>query len=674
MKRFLYWAGATLGFLLGLCTKENVAILPLFVALYELYFFQSLDLGPRGRRSLAYSLGLALLSGLVMSLLLGNRLVGIITEGYKLWDFSLTERVLTQFRVVLYYATLLVYPAPSRLNLDYDFPTSHGILDPPTTLLSILIVCGLIGYSFWSARKRPLFSYFVLWYFGNLVIESSIFPLEMVYEHRLYLPAIGPFVLFTVFVVSGWEKIRGGMRQGSELGVRSSEQEAATPLTKKANLTRARITGLMRKDCPLWGALIGLSVLLAGGSYDRNKIWKDPITLWGDCVKKSPNKARPHAALGYYLVRAKQYDGGIEEMQTALRLNPKAVDYVHYNLGETYAELKQNDKALAHFEEYARTHPGDPRVYNDIGLIKLERKETKEAVQLFKRGLDLKPYLRNLHADLRVNLGNAYLQMNQPDQAQSEFRQALGLRPDLFQIYAKMGSNAEAIESYKRLIQLKPDDPDGYNNLGTLYNAKGSYAEAIKAFEKAIQIRPDFPVALSNLGAAYSRAGRYQEAIDVLKKAEQLSPKDAEIINNLGVAYRKAGQYQGAIGAYGRALRLNPGEPEIHCNLGDAYYHLGRFREAIEGYRRAIERNPKVELYHFNLGVAHGSLGDHRAATEAYQEALRINPNYAQARFNLGLSYLMLKRRELALQEYEVLKNADKSRADKLLSLIKSAQ
>jgi hypothetical protein len=113
--------------------------------------------------------------------------------------------VLTQFRVVLYYLTLLVYPHPSRLNLDYDFPISRTILDPPTTLISIVIVLGLVGYSLWTARKRPLLSFCILWYFGNLVIESSIFPLEMVYEHRLYLPSIGPFILFGLLVVRGIE-------------------------------------------------------------------------------------------------------------------------------------------------------------------------------------------------------------------------------------------------------------------------------------------------------------------------------------------------------------------------------------------------------------------------------------------------------------------------------------
>ena len=76
------------------------------------------------------------------------------------------------------------------------------------TLISILMIAGLIGYSIWTAKKRPVISFCILWYFGNLVIESSIFPLEMVFEHRLYLPAVGPFILFSLLVVRGIEKLK----------------------------------------------------------------------------------------------------------------------------------------------------------------------------------------------------------------------------------------------------------------------------------------------------------------------------------------------------------------------------------------------------------------------------------------------------------------------------------
>ena len=206
--RFFYFGGMALSYLLGVFSKENVAILPLFIALYEFYFFQNLDLSPKGKKVVFVLLGALLILGAFGFIIWGQRYVNVIIEGYPYRTFTIGERVLTQFRVVLYYLTLLVYPHPSRLNLDYDFPISKTLLDPPTTLISILIIAGLLGYSLWTAKKRPILSFCILWYFGNLVIESSIFPLEMVYEHRLYLPAVGPFILFSLLTVRGIDRLK----------------------------------------------------------------------------------------------------------------------------------------------------------------------------------------------------------------------------------------------------------------------------------------------------------------------------------------------------------------------------------------------------------------------------------------------------------------------------------
>jgi protein O-mannosyl-transferase len=214
--RFFYFGVAVLSYLLGVFSKEIVASLPFFVALYEFYFFQNLELTPRGKKILLSLLAGLLLLGAFAFVLWGHRYIHFIVEGYQREAFTMAERMLTQFRVVLYYLTLLVYPHPSRLNVDYDFLLSKSILDPPSTLISMVVVFGLIGYALWVATKRAVLSFCILWYFGNLVIESSILPIDMVFEHRLYLPSIGPFILFGLGVVRGIEK--GEKRWASRAG------------------------------------------------------------------------------------------------------------------------------------------------------------------------------------------------------------------------------------------------------------------------------------------------------------------------------------------------------------------------------------------------------------------------------------------------------------------------
>jgi hypothetical protein len=103
-------------------------------------------------------------------------------------------------RVVIYYISLLVFPHPSRLNLDRDFPLSHSLTDPVTTLLSLLTIVGLIGFAVYRAKRQPLLSFCILWFLGNLVIESSVIALDLIFEHRTYLHSMMAILMGVMLV------------------------------------------------------------------------------------------------------------------------------------------------------------------------------------------------------------------------------------------------------------------------------------------------------------------------------------------------------------------------------------------------------------------------------------------------------------------------------------------
>jgi hypothetical protein len=188
--RYAYLGGMGLSYLLGVFSKENVAILPVVIALYEFYFFQNRDLSHKGKKVLSILVWILFVLGVLIFAIWGERYLRVIQEGYAYRTFTIGRILLIP--VVLYYLTLMVYPHPSRLNLDYDFPLSRTIFDPVTTLISILIIAGLIVYSIWVAKKRPMLSFCILWFFVNLAIESSIFPLEW-FTTQAVCSIVGPF-------------------------------------------------------------------------------------------------------------------------------------------------------------------------------------------------------------------------------------------------------------------------------------------------------------------------------------------------------------------------------------------------------------------------------------------------------------------------------------------------
>ena len=163
--------GCVVSGILALGSKEIAATLPVFIFIYEWYFFQKLSrswIKRRGLQVLVIVGILAIVSVVYLQSDAGQKKLSL----YDKKDFTLTQRVLTEFRVVIFYITLLLFPHPSRLNLDHDFSISHSLIDPLTTVLSMGAIGALIGLAIYLAKKDRLLSFSILWFLGNLVIES----------------------------------------------------------------------------------------------------------------------------------------------------------------------------------------------------------------------------------------------------------------------------------------------------------------------------------------------------------------------------------------------------------------------------------------------------------------------------------------------------------------------
>lgn len=110
-------------------------------------------------------------------------------------DFTLVERALTESRVIWYYLRLLVLPRSSELSLYHDdFEVSTGLFEPPTTALSLLALAAVTITAIGLRRRAPLLVFAWLWFLVAHSLESTVFPLELVHEHRNYFATIGIFI------------------------------------------------------------------------------------------------------------------------------------------------------------------------------------------------------------------------------------------------------------------------------------------------------------------------------------------------------------------------------------------------------------------------------------------------------------------------------------------------
>ena len=171
---------------LAILSKETGVLLPLFTLCIEATVFANDKSAYRRRLLLLFGLPvLAIAANLAM------RLPGIETS-FLYRDFTLVERLLTESRILIDYLSHILAPRMEGAGLYHDdFPISSGLLSPPSTLASLMVLSLLFLLGCKLRFRYPFLSLGILWFFAGHCLESSIIPLELYYEHRNYVPMIG---------------------------------------------------------------------------------------------------------------------------------------------------------------------------------------------------------------------------------------------------------------------------------------------------------------------------------------------------------------------------------------------------------------------------------------------------------------------------------------------------
>jgi tetratricopeptide (TPR) repeat protein len=436
-KTYAFFVACFLSYGCALATKENTATLPLAIILLEVIFFQDLS-SARTRRRIIWAavisgLGIVLLG--ILFFLQGDPLGFLKHYGER--SFTPWQRLMTQPRILIFYLTLIFYPVPTRLSIEHDVMVSSSLIDPWTTLASIVLIFLLIGAGISQIRKRPIVGFAILFFFLTHLIESSIVGLELIFEHRNYLPSL--FVFFPVAVAIKWLLDYYRVRKRSMYVIMVS--------------------------------FFSLIIMGFGmGTYVRNIAWFSEKTLWEDAMPKAPNSKRPHhnVAWGYYW-KTGQYD--------------KAAEMYAQTLGtKTHAGISQ------------------ARAINNIGNIHFIKGELDEAIEMFAEAHRRYPqyalFQLNL-AKVKIKTGDIQRALVLLDKILSKVpghRQALSLKG---QVLLKMKRYEEAVDCYRRFLEQKPNDPIAKLNAGIGLRLTGKIEQAKSYLQAASQRDPaNIPISL----------------------------------------------------------------------------------------------------------------------------------------------------------------------------------
>jgi tetratricopeptide (TPR) repeat protein len=337
---------------------------------------------------------------------------------------------------------------------------------------------------------------------------------------------------------------------------------------------------------------------------NRNQAWTSEIALWSDSVIKNPNSPR-----------------------------------VHNNLGKAYYEAGKLKIARSHLEKSVSSIPDYIKNQFNIKNPKnyLERKSISD--KTFKENNISKTNHISLRLDFaepHYNLANIYLDLEQLERAELEYRAALKLKPNYYSAELGLGSVKNkkkeynlAIDHFLNSITLmkkttgKSDYPLARLNLGEVYGKIKNYDKAILELNLALKTDPSMYLAHYNLGTAYMLKGFYDSAENSFKACLKIRPNHEPALFNLGRVYQKKKQWITSNEVFNQFLKIKGPNPNIYSEIAWNNLMEENIDKAISLYEKVLsyKQNHKAAL--INLAKINFRLRKYKISRFYIERALK---------------------------------------------------
>lgn len=441
----------------GVCAvlaKENTATLPLLLYVHDRLF-------PSPTKRSLRQTTIDLLPFCVAPLLLGGKVLLARAAG-KAAEFSQYPQaslqhndplhyLVTQFSVFWEYLRLLIFPYGQAL--EHDYPVVADIVTLQNALaLAGLLVIGWLALRF--RRSRPLLTFGVSWFFLGLAVESSVIPLDPLFEHRLYLPMAG-FLIALLDGLSAWP----GQRWD-------------------------------------WTVLVAALLICAPLTWSRNALWNDPVAFYEDNLRVVPGSERAMLDLAYCYEEAGRYGDMRRLLETAVQYRPNNYEF-YIALARDYANHGETGTALALLEQGIKRIPNNVELYERAALIAEQDGRKQLVFDYLQRGLAVAG-----HGKWRLlnDLGIYHAEAGDLAKAEQFYRQSLELHADnpvayqyLAGLFFSQRRWQDALAMLQAANRIEPGNPETLAGLVKTARQLDDQPTVLWAGEKLRQATVDIP-------------------------------------------------------------------------------------------------------------------------------------------------------------------------------------
>ena len=448
--------------ILGTLSKENG-----FLIVFYIYFIESLIFKNQVKpQSLKVWLGIFVYFPIIALISYFIYKWDTITITYINRDFTLTERLLTECRVIVDYIYRIVIPSTSGSGVFHDdYTLSHSFFDPPSTIFALLFIVTSLAAAIKVRKYYPLLSLAISWFFIGHLLESTFIPLEIYFEHRNYLPMIG--ILLGVCLLI--EKLLHKINISSAL--------------KKAALS------------------LPMLILLALGflTHQSATIWGTPTRFLALSAYEHPNSLRAQSIYGRYLDKIGNHEKAYEILLNTYQKHPQ-------DIGLALALLTiacKNDQAPPFSYKYLSEVASESRYsghftsllknFIDINLRNQCFNNTREQLHIVLHALEevrmmmgsSKIDLLLMHSDVYVLDGNLDMAIKTLDEAYS--------RKPLPVIAARQAQLLASAGLYEEALVRLEKSKNGEKNRSLVLPSQNSYYNKLEQEIKILMARNTSP-------------------------------------------------------------------------------------------------------------------------------------------------------------------------------------
>lgn len=218
--------------------------------------------------------------------------------------------------------------------------------------------------------------------------------------------------------------------------------------------------------------------------------------------------------------------------------------------------------------------------------------------------IDIDPEFTPAHS----GMGRALFHLGRYEEAVEALEQAVSLQPGavpigavnlLAEALSRLQRNEEAIEWYRRWLQIDPEYAPAHAGIGYAFLRLKRYTEAVESLARAVSLQPESPTAADlhvAMGRAFLALGRTDAAVENMERALTIDPRNAMALDSLALLRFRQRHYEEALRLYETLIDLGEGGAQAHANVGATLYYLGRPEEALRSLERARALDPTLEM------------------------------------------------------------------------------